>query len=231
METRIEVQSEEANARLVAEASLVSAVSYQLLLFVALLVRPELDSSWQPISEYAIGRLGWVTILAFLLSATSYMLLFLAVRKQAGARPGRIGLGLLLVCVVGTVGAGVFISDPIQTPQNDLSPTGSVHAFSAGASLLLLPFAAVCINISLARNRLWRPKRRLLVMTAGLPMLGLLGFVIAMAMIAPIGDANMPQYGPGVNIGWPNRVVLLIYTTWTVALAWQLSRLGSSPDT
>jgi len=231
METRVNVQGEDARARKVAEASLVAAVAYQMLLFLALLVRPELDSSWQPISEYAIGRFGWVTVLAFLLSATSYMLLFLALRTHTGERPGRIGLGLLLGCAIGTVGAGVFISDPIQTPQNSLSPIGTVHVFSAGASLVLLPFAAVCINISLARTRPWRLKRRLLVMTAALPLLGLLGFVVAMAMIAPLGDANMPQYGPGVSIGWPNRILLLIFTTWTVTLGWVLSRLGSSPDT
>ena len=231
METCANVQGEDARAQEVAGASLVAAVSYQILLFVALVVRPELDSSWQPISEYAIGRLGWVTVVAFLLSATSYLLLFLALRTHTVARPGRVGLGLLLVCAIGTVGAGVFISDPIQTPQNSLSPIVSVHVFSAGASLVLLPFAAVCINVSLARTRLWRPKRRLLVVTAGLPLLGLLSFVVAMAMITPLGDANMPQYGPGVSIGWPNRIVLLIYTTWTVALAWVLSRLGSSPDT
>ena len=45
---------------LFARLAVVAAVAYQLLLIALILVRPEIDPARKPISEYAIGRLGWL---------------------------------------------------------------------------------------------------------------------------------------------------------------------------
>jgi len=47
-------------------------VSYQILLIVLIFLRPDLDPSWHTISEWAIGRNGWMMSAAFLISAASY---------------------------------------------------------------------------------------------------------------------------------------------------------------
>jgi hypothetical protein len=56
-------------------------------------------------------------------------------------------------------------------------------------------------------------------------MLGLVAFSVAMVNVVPVDDNNTPRYGPGVNIGWPNRVLLLIYMAWMTTLAWQAIKL------
>jgi len=86
-----------------------------VVLFQAMLaIRPELHPSWQPISEYAIGRHGWIMV-AFFISAGSYAAaLFLAPESQIRNAPGRIGLGILMVCAVGTASAGVFVADRLR---------------------------------------------------------------------------------------------------------------------
>jgi hypothetical protein len=96
------------------------------------------------------------------------------------------------------------------------------------SQLVLLPFAALLINLSLARNsEAWRPARRVLLSTAGLPLFGFLGFAAYSAIfVFPLGP---DAYGPGVNIGWPPRFAFLTYMLWVVILGWQATRLANDP--
>src|SRR5215831_18480543 len=75
-------------------------VSYQLLLIVLIFLRPDLDPSWHTISEWAIGPYGWIMSWAFLISALSYAALFVMLTSQLQGMMGRIGLGILLICVI-----------------------------------------------------------------------------------------------------------------------------------
>jgi hypothetical protein len=206
-----------------ARLSITAVVAYQVLLLALLFIRPDLDPSWQTISVYAIGRHGWIMRLAFFISAMSYGALFVALKSQVRTIPGRIGLGILLICAIGTVGAGAFVTDPLETPQNALSTIGALHVINASSALLLLPFAALLVNLSLARkNQAWSSARRVLLWTAALPMLGLAGFLVANVIAVPLDDNNIPHFGPGVNIGWPPRILFLIYMTWLIILASQV---------
>lgn len=200
-----------------------SAVAYHVAMFALLLIRPELDPSWQPISEYAIGRHGWIMVLAFLASALSYGALSLALVPHVRGATGRIGLVVLLACTIGTVGAGAFVTDPIETPRDALTTTGQLHSVAAGTALVLLPLAALLLNLSLARTYAARSAaRRALRLTAGLPLLGLLGFALAMAIAIPSDG----RFGPGVNVGWPNRFLLLVYLVWLLTVTWWVVRLS-----
>jgi Protein of unknown function (DUF998) len=69
-----------------------ASVVFQLLLIAAILLRPEIDPARKPISEYAIGRLGWLAVLGFLASAAAYACLAAALRHELRDRLGRIGL-------------------------------------------------------------------------------------------------------------------------------------------
>ena len=90
---------------------------------------------------------------------------------------------------------------------------------------MLLPFAALLINFSLARhNEAWRSARRVLLWTAGLPLFGFLSFAVYSAIfVFPLGAG---AYGPGVNIGWPPRFAFFTYMLWVVILGWQAIRCG-----
>ena len=186
---------------------------YQALLAALVFIRPELDPSRQPISEYAIGRLGWIMVLAFLMSALSYASLFVAIKSQIRGLAGRIGLAILLICTLGTLGVGVFVTDPMTTPMDALSRTGTLHVVFGTSALLLLPFAALLINLSLARRDTAPASvRRALVWTAGLPIAGLAGLFVILATVVPAE-------------GWPPRILLVTYMLWLVTLAWQALKL------
>lgn len=153
-------------------------ILYQILLIVLIFLRPELDPSWHTISEWAIGPYGWMMSGAFLISAISYSALFVMLRSQLNGSIGRIGLGILLVCVIGAIGVGIFKTDPmpLHTP---LSTIGTLHVIFGTSQLMLLPFAALLINLSLARKKqTWAMARRVLLWTAGLPLFGFLAFAV-----------------------------------------------------
>ncbi len=136
-----------------ARLSIVAVITYQITLIALIFIRPDLDPSWRTISEWAIGRHGWIMVMAFLISALSYGSLFIAIKSQMPGVWGKIGLGILLICAIGTAGVGVFRTDPMPlTAQKGLSTTGALHVIFGGSAMTLLPFAALLINLSLARK-------------------------------------------------------------------------------
>jgi hypothetical protein len=158
-------------------------VSYQILLVVLIFLRPDLEPSWHSISEWAIGPYGWIMSVGFLLSALSYAALFVMLRSQLQGTVGRVGLGILLICVIGATGVGIFATDPMPM-HYPLSTIGTLHVIFGTSQLMLLPFAALLINVSLAlKNQTWARARRVLLWSAGLPLLGFLGFAVYTAIL------------------------------------------------
>jgi hypothetical protein len=183
-------------------------ITYQILLAAIILIRPEINPTHKPISEYAIGRLGWVTVLAFVVAATAYALLFAAVRPLVR---GRLGPGLLAICVPGTFGVGVFVADPVVTPWSAMTTVGRMHTICGLSALVLLPFAALLINRELARRL--PAVARALRWTGWLPLAGLILHVLLSAIIPPEG--------------WPPRMLFLTYAIWLLTLTRSIeSRAG-----
>ncbi len=106
---------------------------------------------------------------------------------------------------------------PLHYP---LSTIGTLHVIFGTSQLMLLPFAALLINLSLARkNQTWARSRRVLLGSAGLPLFGFGAFALYTAIfVSPLGPH---AHGPGVNIGWPPRFAFVTYMLWLVTLAWQ----------
>jgi len=200
-----------------ARLAIAASVTYQVLLIALIFIRPDLDPSWHTISEWAIGSYGWVMSGAFLISAVSYAALYAMLKSQLQGVLGRVGLGILLICVIGATGVGIFTTDPMPL-RFPLSRTGTLHVIFGTSQLVLLPFAALLINLSLARkNQAWATARRALLWTAGLPLFGLAAFVLYSAVfVFPLGPE---AYGPGVNIGWPPRFTFFTYMLWLVTLS------------
>ncbi|MGI5180281.1 DUF998 domain-containing protein [Dactylosporangium sp. CA-152071] len=152
--------SRRAAARLAAAA----IVTYQVLLLIAVIVRSDIDVTHKPVSEYAIGRHGWIAVTAFLTCALSYAAL-------AAAIHGRTARALLAICALGTAGVSVFVADPVTTPLDQLSTIGTLHVIAGLTALVLLPFAAL-----FAGGRLnW------------LPLAGLMGHYALSVVIPPNG--------------------------------------------
>lgn len=203
-------------------------LTYQALLVALIFLRPDLDPSWHSISEWATGPHGWIMSGAFLISSVSYLSLFVMLWTQLRNPMGRVGLILLLICAMGAAGAGIFTTDPMPF-RPPLSTRGTLHILCGSGQLVLFPFAALLLGLSLARaNQAWATARRLLLWTAWLPLFGFLCFALyTFLFVAPLGPH---AYGPGVNIGWPPRFAFFTYMQWIVVVGSQAIRCSRLPS-
>lgn len=77
--------------------AIVLTMAFVVLLAALHVVKSELDPSWHFISEYEIGRYGWLMQLAFLALAGANLAIVAAVRPAVPGIAGGIGLLLFLV--------------------------------------------------------------------------------------------------------------------------------------
>jgi Protein of unknown function (DUF998) len=200
-----------------ARLAIAASAAYWLLSAAVVVVNSQWNPLTRQLSEYALGRHGWLQIAAFLASALAYRALAVAVRERVRGLAGRIGLVVLCACALGSVGVGVFLTDPMTTPPDALTTHGMLHIAFGATALVLLPVAALLITRSLARNHPpGSSDRRRLRGLALLPLAGLLlVWVPELAGLIPTG-------------GWPDRILFLTYTAWVIALAAGHSRAHNS---
>jgi hypothetical protein len=186
--------------------SAISGIAFVALLTLIHVVRRDVSLNSQTTSEYAIGDLGWLMVVAFLLSAVSYGALAVAVLARRPRRLARAGAILLALVAAGTVVGGIFVTDPVTTPQDQLSTSGTLHGLGAGLALMFLPVAALLVGFGLPSD-----SRHVLRWTAVLPLAALLMFLAVQAV-------------PDMSIGWPERLLVLVYAVWQIVVARVLSR-------
>ena len=200
------------------------AATYQVLLIILIFLRPDIHPYSTTISEWAIGKFGWLMQGAFFCSALSYLFLFLSIKEAVHGRWGKIGLILLFICFIGTVGVGAFVTDPY--PPDFTITTTVVHATSGGLAMILLPFAALVINRNLMKNEQWKCVKNILRWTAFLPLLAFIGFIVHFNLfVAPLGENAV---GEKVPIGYPPRIMFLTYHIWLSILALQYIKVNES---
>lgn len=205
-----------------ARLSFAATTAFLALLAALHLIKPGLDPSWRMVSEYEVGRHGWVMQLAFLCLASGCVALFAAIRSQVRTTSGRIGLAFLLLSAAGMTIAGVFAADPITADPGELTTHGNLHALGAFLGIPGFPVAALLVSRSLLRNPDWSPARRSILWTAGLNWIGLLALVVTVAVLLPSSGG----FGPDAPIGWPNRLVLVANSAWLMVVARGAIRSG-----
>ncbi|WP_315092971.1 DUF998 domain-containing protein [uncultured Cellulomonas sp.] len=198
-----------------ARTAVVSGSAALVLTALLHVLKPEVSIRWQTTSEYAVGRHGWVMTIAFLLSGLACGALAVAVADPLRRRAGRIAVALLVLASIGTCVGAIFVTDPIDTPQSELSSSGTLHGLGAGLSLVLLPVAALLLNRDLARSSAGR-QRTLLLVSGALPLVALVVFMVAQAVLT---SRNGGTLGPGAPIGGVERLLVLAYAAWQIVTA------------
>jgi hypothetical protein len=186
-----------------------------ILLALLIVLKPEIDPAWRFISEYGIGRHGWMMSIAFLALAASCVATVIALWSQVRLG-GRIGTGFMLIGALGLTLAGLFTTDPITTPLDAQSTSSQLHGLGAvlGDGV---PIGATLITLGLIRNKSWRAARWWMI-----GMLAVIWSAYAWLMLSMPVDYN---FGPGVNVGWPSRLLMVSYCLWFIVTAWQALRL------
>jgi hypothetical protein len=179
-------------------------------LIVVHLLRPDLDASWRPVSEYALGAHGWLMTLAFACWGLGPIALALAVRQAAATRGAKVGVGLLVLGGVGPLLAAMFPMDPLLTPPAAMTRSGMVHAAAAVLGDLV-PIGALVLTTALTRPQGPWARVRKTVRASAWAAFGLL-VVATAAMAALMPDSG--QLGPEVKVGWLMRAYILASNGW-----------------
>jgi len=173
------------------------------LISILHLLEPEYDPSWRMISEYSLGRYGWVMRFAFITMAIGLAATCVALWPFGGV--WTIGLAAV---ALGGLGAAFIDADPITTTRAQATPVGRAHTFLGAVLLAGFPPAALLAGVGVASTLGWLP-----AIASVVPGAGLAWFLVAAAPAG--GQGGSPQ----LRIGWPDRFCLLAYLGWVVLAA------------
>jgi len=194
-------------ARIAAIFSQAFGLTFLAILAALHFLEPEFDPSWRMISEYALGRHGWLMSLAFFCWAGSVLCLTAAVWSGLASRLPR---AWLLLVVGALVGAGVFRTNPILDDTPRLGHT--LHAACGALVILTFPAGATLVTRGL-------PDRTPLETWATrATWLGLVGFFGSIAISRAL-HPGAGRVGPDVLLGWPNRAMVVLYLAWILVTA------------
>ena len=209
---------------LAARLAIGAAIAALLCLAILHVLSPEFDPAWRMVSEYANGRYSWVLSLFFACWGLSTVALAYAIRSQARTTAAKVGLGLLVIAGIGEAMAAVFDLNHVV-----------LHNLAGLLGMGGLPIAAMLISASLGRTRTWSRARKTLLITANLTWVSLLllvfTFVLMVGTFMATGlptPAQPPKVLPaGVIglVGWANRLVVLSYCLWAIAIAAEAIRV------
>jgi hypothetical protein len=186
-----------------AQISLASAAVSLASLAALHIVSPEFQPSWRMVSEYALGKYGWVLSLMFLSWAASCIALFIAIKSQIQTLGGKIGLGFLLAAAVGMLMAAVF------------DVNHNLHGLAAMIGMPSLPVAAMLISVSLVRTPAWSTAKRSLLWTANLTWISL----VLMTIGVFAGLSGTGEVRPDAWFGFANRLLIISYNVWLMVAA------------
>lgn len=125
---------------------ILGAVIFLLLLVLLHFLKPELDPSWRMISEYEIGKYGFLMRIAFGFLSLSCFSLTVVIWNQVSF----IADIILVIVSCGPLGAAVFATDPISTPINSMSNASKLHTIFG--IIFIFGYPIVITIVSLSKN-------------------------------------------------------------------------------
>jgi Protein of unknown function (DUF998) len=203
--------------------SIVLAAVFLILLILLHFLKPELDPSWRMISEYEIGRFGWLMRAAFFCWGASLLALLIAIWPSLLYASGKIARIWFIVIGIALFGAGIFKTNPITDRTSN--PVNTLHLLCGAIVMLSFPVAATLAVRSLLHDPGWSTHQGLLIFGLVLAWVGMVAYFATVI----ISRARDPRAGePGGSIvyqGWPNRFLVLTYLTWIMLVAAVAMRL------
>jgi len=199
----------------------IGAAALAIVALAALhVLKPDIDPRRTMISQYALGRYGWLMAVCFAAFAAASASLFIALVGLVPSVLGLVGLAFLCVAAVGLAMAALFRMDPVATPPAQMSFTGRMHgvAFLIGVPSEVLSVLLLSLALGQQGSHNSAP---LLALTA-LVWICLVTMIAIMAMVGP-GKPPDPN-GPERFLGFPNRLFMIAYGVWLMAVAWPLAR-------
>jgi hypothetical protein len=197
-------------------AAVIFAAMFILTLALLHFLKPEFDPKWRMISEYEIGKHGTLMQGAFFAWAASVLFMMVVAWRFIGSAGGIIGWVWFLIIVLALVGAGIFKTNAIT--DNSTGRDNTIHTLCESIVILTFPIASTLVANALLRSPFWEPYTLVVFNFTLLNWLGMIGF-FASIIWSRRKDPSAGRVGPKVLLGWPNRIMAVIYNVWVIMLA------------
>lgn len=188
-------------------------ISFLVLLAILHLLEPEFNPSWRMISEYEIGKYGFLMSIAFFCWGGGFLCLDFAMWKSLDSIGGKIGKWWLLIISIALFGAGIFTTQPITDVVR--GTTDRLHAVCGVLMIFTLPICTIFLSVALAKKEEFKVYKKQLFGVTLLTWIGLFVFLAASIIYKPEGRL----YNESVKIGYPNRFLVLTHTIWLLVVA------------
>jgi hypothetical protein len=199
----------------------IGAAALAIIALAALhVLKADISPSRNMISQYALGRHGWLMAVCFAGLGAGSTCLFAALVTQHSSILGRIGLTFLLLAGVGLAMAALFRMDPVSTPPQQMSLSGKMHgvSFLTGVPCMLLAVLLLSLALDSRTSHASLPLMPFTLVTW-------LSFGIMIAIMLMVGPGKRPNpNGPERFLGLPNRLFVVGYGAWLMVAAWPMAR-------
>ena len=190
-----------------------AVISFLVLLAVLHLLEPEFDPSFHLISEYELGRFGWVMSLAFLSLGVAVVAMLRSTWQPSTTRSGSVGRWWFAAIAVAFLGAGVFY------PYRPTTWVSIIHGICGLVIIDTFPIAATAYAASLRRAEGWNGSRTILKWATVLVWGGLILYT-GSAIVLTLLSGTATRTTADLLVGWPNRFMIVTYALWLVAAVW-----------
>jgi uncharacterized protein DUF998 len=199
----------------------IGAAAVAIVALAALhVLQRDIDPRRTMISQYALGRFGWVMTVCFAAFAVASASLLIALLGHVPSAVGMVGMFFLFDAAFGLAMAALFRMDPVSTPPAQMSFTGRMHGV---AFLIGVPSQVLSVLLlSLALGQQGSHSSATLLALTAVVWLCLALMIVIMVMVGP-GKPPNPN-GPERFLGFPNRLFMIAYGVWLMAVAWPLLR-------
>ncbi len=217
------------------------ALAFVVVLAALHVLEPEYNADGHLISEYELGRYGWLMSLAFFSLAGASLSLWVAIRDGLQTTTGRIGTWWLPLVALAYLGAGLFYpdestglglpADPAEVNRGAVAPTlnATLHGLSGVIVIASTPVVFTLLYRGLARNPHGAAQMRGLRWLTWLTWVGLVSFPISLAIYSAVQRPGSVDVRVMVSVA--NRFIILTYAAWLAAAACQSARVTPPKET
>jgi hypothetical protein len=211
-------------------------IAFVLMLALLHFLEPEFNLSGHLISEYELGRYGWLMTLAFWSLGAASLFLAHSIRDDLRGTAGTFGFWWLLVIALAYFGAGIFYPDqstgglglplnPADFKRGEIAPTlnATLHGVAGIIVILSSPIVFTLLRRGLAKNPKWVSSMRNINWATVGAWIGLLLFPLAMILYTV---AQQPGgFDWRIKVSFVNRLMILSYAAWLAIVAQQKQKL------
>jgi len=205
----------DATHRTAATISVVAAGGFLAVVAALHVLKSELSPTWRMVSEYEIGRHGWLMSSAFLLLAVACVSTARALAPVTANTAGRVGRSALCLTAGGLVLAAFATTDPVTATSDQLTTHGNVHGVGTAIGIPAFVVAAIAMSRSLRD----KPGMASLHVATAAVVIAVVVFVVSMVVMF-----DGPPTTPDVRIGLQNRLLVAAYAAWLITAGWAARR-------